>query len=64
VYEWLTETVRSLLPGMEALGMMTGGVVNDKLPERLREEALQKRGVAIMSPMIGAYARKPFAKNA
>jgi len=56
--------VRSLLPGMEALGMMTGGVVNDKLPERLREEALEKRGVAIMSPMIGAYARKPFAKNA
>ena len=63
VYEWLTETVRSLLPGMEALGMMTGGVVNDKLPERLREEALQKRGVAIMSPMIGAYARKPFTKT-
>ena len=63
VYEWLTETIRSLLPGMEALGMMTGGVVSDTLPQRLRDEAMEKRGVAIMSPMIGAYARKPFAKS-
>ncbi len=62
VYEWLTETIRALLPGMEALGMVTGGVVNDSLPQRLREEALKTGGVAIMSPMIGAFARKPFAR--
>ncbi|HEY3928837.1 MAG TPA: class I SAM-dependent methyltransferase [Candidatus Koribacter sp.] len=62
VYEWVTETIRSLLPGMEALGMMTGAVVSDSLPQRLREEALQTRGAAIMPPMIGAFARKPFAK--
>lgn len=63
VYEWLTETLRSLLPQMEALGMTTGSTgVSETLPERLREEALQTRGVAIMSPIIGAFARKPFAK--
>jgi ubiquinone/menaquinone biosynthesis C-methylase UbiE len=62
VYEWLTETVRSLLPKMEALGM-TAGVVSDTLPERLREEAMEKRGAAILPPIIGAFARKPFAKQ-
>lgn len=62
VYEWLTETVRSLLPRMEALGMTSASMVNESLPQRLREEALEKGGVAMMSPMVGAFARKPFAK--
>jgi ubiquinone/menaquinone biosynthesis C-methylase UbiE len=63
VYEWLTETLRSLLPQMEALGMttMTTGV-SDTLPQRLRDEAMEQRGAVIIPPMIGAFARKPFAK--
>lgn len=61
VYEWLTETVRSLLPRMEKMGLATGQV-SDTLPQRLREEAMETRGIAIMSPIIGAFARKPFAK--
>ena len=60
LYEWLTETVRMLLPEMETLGMTPSGVVSDTLAQRLREEAVEKRGIAIMSPMIGAFARKPF----
>ena len=62
VYEWLTETLRSLLPQMEALGMTPGSMVSETLPQRLREEALETRGVVVISPMVGAFARKPFAK--
>ncbi len=62
VYEWLTETIRSLLPQMEALGMTPSSVVSESLAQRLREEALEKRGVAIMPPLVGAFARKSFAK--
>jgi ubiquinone/menaquinone biosynthesis C-methylase UbiE len=61
VYEWVAETVRSLLPRMEALGIAKADEVNvDTLEQRLREEALATRGMAIISPMIGAFARKPF----
>jgi hypothetical protein len=63
VYEWLTETLRSLLPQMEALGMTTATTgVSDTLPERLRDEAMEQKGAVIIPPMIGAFARKPFAK--
>jgi ubiquinone/menaquinone biosynthesis C-methylase UbiE len=60
IYEWVAETVRSLMPRMEALGMTAAAAANiDTLAQRLREEALEKRGVVIASPMIGAFARKP-----
>jgi 2-polyprenyl-3-methyl-5-hydroxy-6-metoxy-1,4-benzoquinol methylase len=60
VYEWLAETVRSLLPRMEALGMTTAAEVDlDTLTERLRHESLEKRGVTITPLMIGAFSRKP-----
>jgi len=59
VYEWLAETVRSLLPRMEALGITTASAVDiDTLTQRLRQEALAHRGVLIVSPIIGAFARK------
>jgi hypothetical protein len=60
VYEWVAETVRSLLPRMEGLGMTVAADVDiDTLGRRLREEALEKRGVATMPMLIGAFARKP-----
>ena len=60
VYEWLAETVRSLLPRMEALGITTASAVeSDTLPQRLRQEALERRGVVIAPALIGAFARKP-----
>jgi ubiquinone/menaquinone biosynthesis C-methylase UbiE len=60
VYEWLAETVRSLLPRMESLGITNAEVADcDTLAQRLREEALAKWGVVIAPAMIGAFARKP-----
>ena len=60
VYEWLAETVRSLLPRMEALGITNAEAADcDTLAQRLREEAVAKRGVVIAPAMIGAFARKP-----
>ena len=62
VYEWLAETVRSLLPRIEALGITNAETVNcETLAQRMREEALAKRGVMIAPAMIGAFARKPQA---
>jgi len=59
-YEWFAETVRSLLPHMERLGVATAAEVDiDTLAERLRAEALEKRGAAMSPMMIGAFARKP-----
>lgn len=60
IYEWLAETVRSLLPRMEALGITNAHAVDiDTLSQRLREEAMAKRGVVIGPSVIGAFARKP-----
>jgi len=62
VYEWLAETVRSLLPRMEALGITTAQAVDsDTLSQRLRDEAMATRGVVIAPSMIGAFARKPYS---
>jgi hypothetical protein len=45
---------------MEALGITTASAVDiDTLTERLRDEAITKRGVFIAPPIIGAFARKP-----
>lgn len=59
VYEWLAETLRSLLPRLEALGVTTAAEINaDTLPERLRKEVCEKRAVVIVPSLIGAFARK------
>jgi hypothetical protein len=60
LYEWLAETVRSLLPAMETLGIITAASIDiDTLEVRLRQESLDTRGFAVTSVMIGAFARKP-----
>jgi 2-polyprenyl-3-methyl-5-hydroxy-6-metoxy-1,4-benzoquinol methylase len=65
VYEWLAETVRSLLPRMEALGITTAAEADiDTLAERLRHESLEKRGVMIAPLMVGAFSRKPHKERA
>jgi ubiquinone/menaquinone biosynthesis C-methylase UbiE len=62
VYEWLAETVRSLLPRMEALGITNAETADcDTLAQRMRDAAVAKRGVVIAPAMIGAFARKPHA---
>jgi hypothetical protein len=60
VYEWIAETIRSLLPRMENLGLTTAAAIDiDTLSQRLRQEALEKRGAVVIFPLIGAFARKP-----
>lgn len=62
IYEWFAETVRSLLPHMEALGIATSEEVDiDTLADRLRAESLERGGVTMSPLMVGAFARKPHA---
>lgn len=59
VYEWIAETVASLSPRFEALGMEPlGNTDGAELTRQLREEALQKRGVVVGPMMIGAFTRR------
>jgi SAM-dependent methyltransferase len=59
VYEWIAETVISLSPRFQALGMEplanTDGAA---LTRQLREEALEKRGVILGPMMVGAFVRR------
>ncbi|MGE0006605.1 MAG: class I SAM-dependent methyltransferase [Parvibaculaceae bacterium] len=61
VYDYLAETVRSLLPVMERLGVACAASVGvDTLAERLREEALAHTAcVMLPPPLIGAWTRIP-----
>jgi SAM-dependent methyltransferase len=59
IYEWLAETVISLSPKFQAVGMKpfahTDGPI---LTKQLREEALEKRSVILGPMIVGAFARK------
>jgi hypothetical protein len=45
---------------MEELGVTTAAAIDiNTLEDRLRHEALETRGFAVVGPMIGAFARKP-----
>ena len=59
IYEWLAETLITLSPRFQALGMTAMADMDSAtLTQRLRQEAVDKGGV-IMSPiMVGAFARK------
>ncbi len=62
MYEWFAETVRSLLPRMEAMGIVAAAEVDvDTLADRLRAEALATGGAAFSPLHVGAFARKPHA---
>jgi hypothetical protein len=57
-YAVLAETVRSLLPAIEATGLATAGEVDpDTLADRLRADVMATGGVAASPPLIGAWAR-------
>ena len=59
-YELMAQTVRSLLPMMERLGVATPSEVDvETLAARLEAEACDGGGVVMPPPMIGAWARKP-----
>ena len=57
-YTVLAETIRSLLPAIEATGLATAAEVDpDTLADRLRADVVATGGVAASPPLIGAWAR-------
>ena len=51
---------RTLLPLMQQTGVATAEEVGvDTLAARLRDEAVAKKAVLVLPPLIGAWARKP-----
>jgi ubiquinone/menaquinone biosynthesis C-methylase UbiE len=59
-YEWLTETMRSLLPKMLALEVLQPDTIAlDRLRETLRQEVISARRPFIVGPMGGAFVRTP-----
>ncbi|HVN20682.1 MAG TPA: methyltransferase domain-containing protein [Dongiaceae bacterium] len=60
VYKLLAEAVRSLVPTLEKLNIASPAEVQiDSLADRMRQEVVAKRGVAMSYGLVGAWARKP-----
>jgi hypothetical protein len=60
-YEWLANTLRSLLPIAERLGVVSAADVEiDTLADRIRDDVVRAEAVLIAPPMVGAWARTPF----
>jgi len=59
-YEWVAESLRSILPRAAALGIITSDEIAgiDSLAERLREEAMASGSCAVGPAMVGCFARK------
>ena len=59
-YDYLAETLRSLLPLMERLGITTAEELDiDTLAERLRSEAVANSACVMLPPLVGAWTRIP-----
>jgi ubiquinone/menaquinone biosynthesis C-methylase UbiE len=59
VYPFIVQTIRSLLPRMESLGVATAQEVEiDTLTQRLREEVVSHNAVIVSPYLVGAWARK------
>ncbi len=58
-YEWSSETVRSVAPKLEALGLATAAELDlDTLTERIRQEALSRQACVVAAPVGSAFAHK------
>ncbi|MCI0619280.1 hypothetical protein L0244_40435 [bacterium] len=59
-YEMIEQTVRTLLPKMEAFGVATNQDVEiETLATRLRNEAVSAGALIILPSLVGAWSRKP-----
>ena len=59
-YAYVADTVRSLLPMLEQMGVATPEEVGvDTLADRLSAESVGQRAVQMLPIVIGAWARKP-----
>jgi hypothetical protein len=64
VYKLLAEAVRSLVPTLEKLNIASPAQVEvDSLADRMREEVVAKRGIAMSYGLVGAWARKPVKRE-
>ena len=56
-YDYLTATLRSLLPFLEQIGTVTAGQVDlDTLADRLRAEMVDQDGIQVLPAVIGAWS--------
>lgn len=59
IYEWLAQTVRSLLPMIEKTGVATKDEVGiDTLADRLRAEVVERAAVVHSPLFVGAWTRR------
>jgi ubiquinone/menaquinone biosynthesis C-methylase UbiE len=59
-YAYVADTVRSLLPMMEQMGLVTAEQVGiETLADRLRGEVVGRNGIQMLPIIVGAWARKP-----
>ncbi|MBZ5689347.1 MAG: class I SAM-dependent methyltransferase [Acidobacteriia bacterium] len=59
VYQLLAEAVRSLVPTLQKLNIASPGQVQiDSLADRMRDEVVASRAVAVSYGLVGAWARK------
>ena len=59
-YEWLAETMRSLMPKMLALGIVQPDAIDtERLRDQLRLECVNMRRPCIAGPMGAAFVRTP-----
>ena len=59
-YEYMAQTVRSLIPALERMGITTAADVGiDDLADRLRDEAVAHEACIMFPPMTGAWTRLP-----
>ena len=62
VYKLVGEAVRSVVPTLEKLKIATAAQVQiETLTDRMRDEVISKRAVAMSYGLVGAWARKPRA---
>lgn len=60
IYGYMAETLRSLLPTAERLGVTCAAEADvDTLAERLRREALERQACIILPPYVGAWTNTP-----
>jgi ubiquinone/menaquinone biosynthesis C-methylase UbiE len=61
-YEWMAESVRSVFPRLQAMGLASGDFDVDGLEARLRREALELGACCPAPSMVGGFARKPVTR--
>jgi hypothetical protein len=59
-YAWMANTMRSLAPIAEKLGVTTSADLDiETLSDRIRDEAVSRNLMVWSPPFVGAYASKP-----